>query len=303
MAVIVQPNRQAIRFPRTGHIWIPRRGRRAPAAGIAMHSPCRPVAVAAQRALYLAARVAGSWVIPGERGVRADPLPEPEWQELVARWQTVVGSFDELVLYRRPQAGRSGFAALLLRRGRGVGFARFQPDAVRVEREFEVVSAVHAAAPSSFGVARPLATGRLADGGWLVNESLPNYPLGAVRDPVVRDRVAEEIGDVLTEVLPRDDGVPAHWRGAHGDLAPWNLRTLLGGAVRVIDWEDACYAPPGVDRLYAALTAYTTFGTPLPEAAAGEAIDWVTRQITGRAHADTADVALPLKLLAGMAAE
>ncbi|MFT4295306.1 MAG: hypothetical protein QM582_07830 [Micropruina sp.] len=294
-----------VRFPRTGHIWIPRHGRRAAAAGIAMHSPCRPIAVAAQRALYLAVRVAGSRVIPGERGVRTDPLPDPEWRDLLEQWQSVVGSFDDLVLYRRPQAGRAGFAALLLRDGRGVGFARFHPEPTRIEREFALMTSVYAAKPSSFGVARPLARGRLDEGGgWLVNESLPNYPLGAVRDPAVRNRVADEIGEVLAVVLPRGDDVPAHWRPAHGDLAPWNLRTLLRGTVRVIDWEDACYAPPGVDRLYGALTAHTTFGTPLPSSAPGEAIDWVTTLIVGRMQVSSeAGNRAQLDLLATIAAE
>ncbi|MFT4216293.1 MAG: phosphotransferase [Micropruina sp.] len=269
-----------------------------------MHSPCRPIAVAAQRALYLAVRVAGSRIIPGRRGTWTEPLPGAKWQELLDQWRSAVGPVDDLVLYRRPQVGRSGLAALLLRHGRGVGFARFHPDEARVEREFGIVSAVHAARPTSFAVARPLASGRLADGGaWLVNESLPNYPLGAVRDPAVRERVADEIGEVLTGVLPRPDGTPAHWRVAHGDLAPWNLRTLLGGAVRVIDWEDACYAPPGVDRLYGALTAHTTFGAPLPNAAPGEAIDWITKKIEGWTHTDTEKSVVPLKLLAAVSAE
>lgn len=252
-----------------------------------MHSPCRPLAVAAQRALYLAVRVAGSRVIPGERTELSDPLPEPEWQALVDQWEAVAGRVDDLVLYRRPQAGRSGFAALLLRDGRGVGFARFHPDRSRTEREFTIMTAVHRAGPSSFGVARPIACGQLDSAGWLVNESLPNYPLGSLRDAGLRDQVADEIGDVLGGVLPRGTDVPTHWRAAHGDLAPWNLRTLLRGAVRVIDWEDACYAPPGIDRLYGALTAHTTFGSPLPDAAPGEAIDWLTDLVAGRAHASS----------------
>ena len=164
------------------------------------------------------------------------------------------------------------------------------------------MTAIHAARPTSFDVARPMAQGRIAEGAWLINESLPNYPLGSVRNPEVRNRVADEIGEVLGAALGRADGVPTHWRAAHGDLAPWNLRTLLNGAVRVIDWEDAGYAPPGVDRLYGALTAHLTFGTPVPDAAPSEAIDWVTRQIKGWTQSSAESVTL-LDLLSTMPAE
>lgn len=254
-----------------------------------MHSPCRPTRVLAQRLLYLGVRVAGSAVLPGERGTWTPPLPDDAWDELLQAWSNYVGAFDRLTLYRRPQAGRSGFAALLLRAGRGVGFARYHPDAERVQSEFGILSGVYAAQPESFSVARPVASGQLESGAWLLNESLPNYPLGAVRTARTRELVADEIGVVLAQVMPRPEGTPEHWQPAHGDLAPWNLRTLLSGAVRVIDWEDACYAPPGVDRLYGSLTAHTTFGMPMPAAAPAEAIDWILTLVRSRAGTELGD--------------
>jgi len=293
--MMVELDRRAIRFPRTGHIWIPLRGRRIAAAGIAMHSPCRPTRVLAQRALYLAVRLLGPRVIPGERSGWEDPLPDPEWADVLAAWRRSCGHFDNLVLYRRPQVGRTGFAALLLQRGRGIGFARFHPDAGRIEREFTIIQGVHDSVPASFRVARPIATGRVASGGaWLLSASLPNYPLGSVRKPAVRERVADEIGEVLSAVIPRPQTVPADWLPAHGDLAPWNLRTLLSGAVRVIDWEDAGYAPPGLDRLYGALTAHSTFGSPLPASAPAGALQWLSNRLRHRASeaSDGADLAL-----------
>lgn len=285
MVVTGSPDHRTIRFPRTGHIWIPPTPRRAAASGVAMHSPCQPVKVAAQRALYLAVRVFGGRVIPGERDDWHDPLPRDEWDDLLRVWAAEVGTFDQLVLYRRPQAGRVGFAALLLRGGTGVAFARFHPDPDRIEREFGVLQGIHSARPSSFSVAKPLATGTTGgDGGWLLSESLPNYPLGAVRKPETRARVAGEVSDVLAGFMKRPEGVPAHWLPAHGDFAPWNLRTLISGGVRVIDWEDAGFAPPGVDLLYGALTAHTTFNSPLPQQAGAEAIEWVTDRIANRGH-------------------
>ena len=70
----------------------------------------------------------------------------------------------------------------------------------------------------------------------------------------------------MEAVLDRPAGTPEHWRGAHGDLTPWNLRRSSTGTW-LIDWEDACWAPPGTDRIYfAAVTAATRPGParPLP---------------------------------------
>lgn len=279
--------RESVRFPSSGHIWVPISGRRSAAAGLSLHSPCKPIKVLAQRTLYLAVRAFGPAVLPGERASWGIPLPEDQWREIVQQWRAEVGGFDAIALYRRPQLGRSGFAALLLREGRGVGFVRFHPDASRVNREFRVVTGVWEAGPTSFSVARPIASSELAWGGaWLLSESLPNYPLGAVRRETVRHRVVAEVGEVLSSILPREAGTPAHWVAVHGDLSPWNMRTLLSGDVRVIDWEDATYAPPGVDQLYADLTAQGTFGTGRPTAASAEAVDWLHALIRGRGKGD-----------------
>lgn len=285
--------RNSIRFPRSGHIWIPVTGRRAAAAGIAMHSPCRSHIVWAQRALYLAVLVAGPRIIPGERGRWVTPVEEDVWSVLLESWSSCVGKFDELVLYRRPQAGRTGFAALLLRDGKGIAFARYHPDGSRILREYGVVSAVHGARPRSFAVARPIAAGKLADdAGWLLSESLPNYPLGAVRSERVREVVAREVSEVLADAITRPSGTPGDWVPAHGDFAPWNLRTLLSGRVCVIDWEDVTFAPAGVDQLYGALTAHATFGSAMPSDAPAEAIEWILRLVRARGHDSPEDAAL-----------
>lgn len=265
------PDRRSIRFPSSGHIWIPAHGRRAAAAGLSMHSPCRIPAVLAQRALFAAVLVAGPRVIPGERASWAPPLPDDEWAHVLREWEHATGGFDALSLYRRPQAGRSGFAALLLRAGRGVAFARVHPDAARVQREHDVLSALHRAGPATFRVAEPLAAGAAGDGGWMLTASVPNYPLAALRRAGRRAAVIDEIGALLGGILPRDADTPAHWTPAHGDFTPWNARTDLRGRVHVIDWEDAAYAPPGLDALYNALTMNATFGTPLPPTAPHEA--------------------------------
>jgi hypothetical protein len=241
-------------------------------------------------------------------------LPGEDWDRALAGWQSVCGPFDALALYHRPQETRTGFAALLLREGRGVGFVRCHPDAARIESEFAILRGVYDAQPHSFRVAEPLAWVRLdpvsdtadsrhadpqrrastdpqADhgGAWLMTRSLPNYPLAALRNPARRDAIAAEITEVLQNIprdaLPRPVGTPDHWTPAHGDLAPWNIRTSPTGTIWVIDWEDVRYAPPGADHLFGVLSAHTTFGFALPARPDAEVLDWIERLIRARGDA------------------
>jgi hypothetical protein len=133
--------------------------------------------------LYAGVRVVGPRLIPGERAAWAPPLPEDEWTAVLRAWREAVGDFDSLAMYLRPQAGRTGFAALLLDRGRAVAFARVQADKGRVEREYLVMSHLSAARPSSFRVARPISQGEIGGSGWMLTSSVPNYPLGAGAQP------------------------------------------------------------------------------------------------------------------------
>jgi aminoglycoside phosphotransferase (APT) family kinase protein len=36
----------------------------------------------------------------------------------------------------------------------------------------------------------------------------------------------------------------------HGDFTPWNLRQMTDGALSLVDWEDAAWAPPLADLVY-----------------------------------------------------
>ena len=275
-------NDQLIRFPADGHIWVPTRGHRAAAAGISLHSPCRPSRVFAQRLLYLGVRVFGPKVVPGERVDWSPPLEQSAWEQLLDRWKAEVGPFDAIALYHRPQVGRTGFAALLLQRGRAVAFARYQDRREKIAHEHEVLAALAAAGTKTFQTARPLAWADHGEGAWLLSSSLPNYPLGAVSDRSTREAVIQELGSVLARRLPRPEQTPNHWLPAHGDFAPWNLRIGPGKSVLVIDWEDAGWAPPGVDSLYGDLTAHVTFGSPLPSAVAPEPAEWVRSELVAR---------------------
>lgn len=272
----------SIRFPHSGHIRIPAHGRRAAAAGVALHSSCKPLVVLAQRFLYTGVRLFGPGLIPGERVPWSAPLSEDNWGALLHEWGEHVGLIDSIALYHRPQAGRIGFSALLLRGGRGVGFARVSTERTRIAHEATIVRALNEAGPRTFQVANLLSSNVSAEFGWMLSESVPNYPLGAVRRASTREAVVSELSEILDGTMDRPAGTPAHWVPAHGDLAPWNLRTRLNGDVQVIDWEDAGYAPPGVDLLYGALTAHVAMGTRLPDRAEAEARAWVDDLLTQR---------------------
>ena len=289
MDLTVEFARDSVRFPGTGHIWVPRASARAAAAGLSMHSPCVPWKVLAQRALYVAVRLGGARVLPGTRASWDDPLEPDVWADFVHEWREVFGAWDSAALYRRPQSARAGCALLLLRNGRGIGFVRITADRGKAENEFAVMSAVHAAAPSTFTVARPVGWGTAANWAWVGTQSVPNYPLGAVKRP-----------SLLDDVLPRPTRTPPSWGGSHGDLSPWNLRTDLTGFVRVIDWEDSGFAPSGVDALYGGLTAALTFGTPMPAETSQEAADWVAGILNERLVADDAPDSVNNRLLSAL---
>lgn len=275
-------SRASIRVPSIPHIWIPARDGRSAAIGLSMYSPCRPAIVAGQRLLWAATRLGGSRVLPGRRTEWADPVDGDVWSRMSADWRSEFGAWDSVALYKRPQVGRNGCALILIRDGRSIGFVRITTSADRARREFEVMDAVHSASPRTFEIARPVAWGSDAGWAWLATETVPAYPLSAVRWEDDRAPVIHEIGSILDSTLPRAAGIPGHWVGAHGDLAPWNLRFERRRVVRVIDWEDAAFAPPGADALYAAVTASITFSDPVACDADEEAIAWTRAAVVAR---------------------
>ncbi len=265
-----------------------------------MYSPCAPLAVLAQRALFVAVRTVGPWVIPGQRATWTEPAGDA-WEALCVAWHEALGPWDSIALYHRPDEGRTGFALLLLAKGRALAFIRVATDPARTQREYAVLRGLHEAAPRSFVTAVPIARGEAHGWGWLATESVPNYPLGALRREDTRHAVAREIEDILPGVIERPPGTPERWTPCHGDFSPWNVRTDLRGRVWVIDWEDADYAPPGVDLLYGDLTARTTFGSPLPASADPAAADWVAGRVRQRLSAGEDRSSINHRLLAELA--
>jgi hypothetical protein len=292
--------------PRVGtrNVLIPTGSRRGALAGIALITRSKPAALAAQWGLYAAVAVLGPRIVPGDRVRWVPPGGSARWRALAAR----VGPFDDLALYERPQASRTGLAAVLLRAGRPVGFLKLREDPAELDREHLAMVALTRARPETFRLPRVLDRGETADWHWLVMEAMPPRPAAPARR-VPLSRMVADIQRCLEPLLPPQD-VPAHWRPMHGDLTPWNLRRCGRGLPWLIDWEDATWAPPGADQVYYAATSAAALGRrPVspPEPGHVEAAEFWLERLAARSGDDhdaplTARLAAELRLMISPAA-
>ena len=298
---------------------VPTHGRWAAVAGLCVVPVSAPSAVARLWAATAATAVAGPRVLPGPREATwTPPCDAATWQQLVTAWQDLLGPTDALVVHERPQASRDGVALLLLRGRRPVAFLKLRragPDG-RVagqDAEHAALAALAHRPSSAVRTARPLGSGAAGSDDdvwcWLATTTLPLRP----HRPVFADRVdLDGVGAAVERAAgaalgPRPDDVPAHWRAAHGDLTPWNLRRVgvapaPGRASRVpwlLDWEDVRWAPPGADEVYLRATTATTRevdGSTWPEHLHEAAAFWHD-EVARRSTADE-DAALSRTLLA-----
>ncbi|WP_131736685.1 hypothetical protein [Actinomadura roseirufa] len=270
----------------TGNILVPAGSRRAALAGVALLTRSKLPALAAQWALYGAVAVAGPRAVPGPRVGWDPPGGAERWAELAAR----IGPFDGLAVYERPQASRraSGLAAVLLRRGRPLGFLKVRADRGELDRERVALSAFPEGRAEGFRVPRVLDRDVTAGWSWMLIEAMPPRPARPARGAAIGP-LAAEIGRRLAGVLPRPSGTPGHWAPMHGDLTAWNLRRCGAGAPWLIDWEDASWAPPDADRVYYEATHAVVFGRPSgADGATGpeEAVEFWRERVARRSGAD-----------------
>ncbi|MDR7382459.1 phosphotransferase [Promicromonospora iranensis] len=243
--------------PRMGtrNVLVPAGSRRGALAGISLITRSKAAALAAQWGLYYATAVLGTRFVPGERVNWEPPGGGARWDALT----TCLGPFDDLALYERPQASRTGLAALLLREGRPVGFLKLREEPAELDREHRAMVALTDARPETFRVPRVLDRGSTDGWHWMLIEAMPPRPAAPARR-IVLPRVLADIQRCLEPLLPRARDVPVHWRPMHGDLTPWNLRRCGRGLPWLIDWEDAAWAPPGADQVYYAVTSAAVLG-------------------------------------------
>lgn len=217
--------------------------------GITLYSASRPGPLLAQRAVWALSFVGGSLVIPGERRTWVPPMGVDRFARLWDVWTSLIGApIAGFAAYERAQPTRSG-TALMLCAGRGSLFVRVQEDGDDLDLERRVSDTAQRG-QRSFRVPVVRGAGCLDGWHWLASEVLSTRPHSPLRPSDRSLRALEgEISDLVEATIERPAGTPAHWRGAHGDLTPWNLRRA-GSETFLIDWEDAGYAPPGADRVY-----------------------------------------------------
>jgi glycosyltransferase involved in cell wall biosynthesis len=124
---------------------------------------------------------------------------------------------------------------------------------------------LHARVPSTSSFRITACTDAFIYKTWSVRqyEPLPRLHRPAKWHPARMRRVAEDVSVALEGVLPRPEGVPAHWRPMHGDYVPWNLREDDSGQLWLLDWEDAGWGPPHAD-LVRYIVAYHSLGWSSP---------------------------------------
>jgi hypothetical protein len=237
-----------VRFPPRWHnVLLPTRPGRAATVGMSLYTASKPIAVVLQQSLWLAARLSGARVLPGRRETWVSPVEPAAYEQLWRDWTAVVGRpIDGAAVYERLQSERASLT-LLLCAGPASLLVRVRPDPADLERELVLSAAAAARKPQGFHVPAAMGRGETAGWHWAAYEAIATRPhLPRYR---LADETFDEVTDLVETVTPRPTGTPEHWRGAHGDIVPWNLRRARR-RTWLIDWEDAAWAPPGTDRLY-----------------------------------------------------
>lgn len=241
-----------------------------------------------QWGMYTAVAVLGPRVLPGSRQVWSPPMGDGAWRAIYRDLDAVVGRFDHVAVYEQPQPGRTGFGLLLFADGRARAFVKMRAGGRSLHRELSVLEALAQPPPSAFAVPVPIGAGEHGGWAWLALRPLPTRPHAPAKRVAI-DPLVAELQDRLTGVLAvPPGGVAAHWRPAHGDLTAWNLRQAAGMRW-LIDWEEACWAPPDADAAYYRATSALMRRRPTRAGASHEAVDFWLARIAARADEDPDD--------------
>ena len=249
-------------------------------AGISLLPASRPQMIGYQRALWHLVRLGGPRLLPGRRTQWTPPIEREQWSSLENEWRRRIGPFDTCAIYERPQPSRVGIGVMLLAEGDPVAFVKMRKDPAPLVREGQILEAFERTPPKTFRTPRALDSGDIGEWYWLASSALTPCPNRHARRLDLEPVVAE-IQTTLADVLTRDESLPAEWRPMHGDVVPWNLRVTPDRSVWVLDWEDASWAPPAADIVYAAATWAVVFRQRVVPAPA-EAVDFWTERIRSR---------------------
>jgi hypothetical protein len=253
-----------IRFPPKWRlVLVPEAPRTATALGVTLYTASKPAPLAAQRVLWAGARVFGGRALPGRREQWQPALSEQAFAELRTQLQAAIGRApDGFASYESPQREPTTGLTLLACAGPDSLLVRVRPTTTELalERDLSEHAANHPA--RTFRVPRVAGSGAVDGWHWIGYHAIATRPHAPVRRAPAA--LYDEISTLVEAVATRPRGTPDHWRGAHGDLTPWNLRRSNTGTW-LIDWEDARWAPPGTDEVYfAAIIAATRPGPVRP---------------------------------------
>lgn len=227
---------------------VPVRDRRSALAGLAMGAPSSKRAELAHTAAWWAVRIFGPRMLPGRRRLWQPAIDLDVWDRILTGVEATVGTWDDMAVYERRE-GRLGFLFAPLEHGRPKAVVRIGAVGDEgVAREVAALDRMEQFCPVSYVTPNVLSVGEA--NGWTY-AVLTSLDLG--RHRMISGRPAMQVTEELQaalQTLPRPEGTPTHWVPAHGDFAPWNLRTTRGLIPALLDWELSGWAPAGADRVY-----------------------------------------------------
>ncbi len=237
-----------VRFPpRWRNVLVPAARPGATDIGMCMYSACKPLPLVAQHGLWLAAKLSRGRLVFGDRERWTPPISREDLTELWNDWiQTFGMPVDGVAIYERLQHSRASLTVMLCAGARSV-LIRVRADKLSLVRESAVSTVAATGRPDTFSVPPLVGQGSAAGWHWAAYQTISARPHRPVRR--LPDALTAQVTDIVEQVVTRPAGTPEHWRGAHGDLIPWNLRRSHTGTW-LIDWEDAAWLPPGADEVY-----------------------------------------------------
>lgn len=259
--------------PGPAGVLLPRDDRRCAALGVTLYTASSPRALGAQWAAWFWLRLAGPRLLPGPR----ETITFPYLNEISHSLGLRDPGLGSAAVYRRRDKVRSGVTFVAVGSSSPPLLIKVRDRHDQLQREQHMLATIADSGVRHFHAPRPIGMGTLSDGrAWSAQEMVfatPHFP--ATRLNV---QLLDELAEVLSDGVPRPDGVPPGWRPMHGDLTPWNLRIDHRGRRWLFDWEDAGYAPAGSDEGYFhAALGLIRRTRPMPAIPSEAAAFWIER--------------------------
>jgi len=236
-----------------------------------MHGACSLPGLAAAWALQATTRLA---VAPFSLKAIAPELPPVDWESWRKENIPWAASPDRWVIGLPADPRRRRFHILLLDEShRQVGFAKFSTNPL-AEFAVRVREHLNRSDPSTFWTPRLLAHGAVSGWHFTVDSAMPEgFHRPARLAPERRRAILDEIRGILRQGLGSDV--------VHGDFGPWNVRSIKGHPVIVLDWEDASPGSAGMDELWHAVNVGLMGSLDVTGTEVAEHLDRVTLEQVG----------------------